>query len=165
MPWTIGYPWVFKCPALGALPLVVRQDGTVGPPYKGEDPSYKPTSWKGFSGRRSQGVFTSGTAPLQGHDQIDVILVVLLFSHDTHQVSRGFLGLASTGTGTITLDPTFGSFTLSKLVSHYVNWFLWWKCLDCLDWNGIFGVQTVDIVSRCATSYLLARPACLWCLI
>jgi len=27
-----------------------------------------------------------------------------------------------------------------------VNWFLWWKCLDCLDWNGFFGVQTVDIV-------------------
>ncbi len=27
-------------------------------------------------------------------------------------------GLASTGTGTITLDPTFGSFTLLEPVSH-----------------------------------------------
>jgi hypothetical protein len=25
----------------------MRQDGTVGPPYKGEDPSYKAASWKG----------------------------------------------------------------------------------------------------------------------
>jgi len=28
---------------------------------------------------------------------------------------------ASTGTGTIALDPTFGSFTLLKSVSHYMN--------------------------------------------
>ncbi len=41
-------------------------------------------------------------------------------------------------TGTIALDPTFGNFTLLELVSHWVNWFLWWKCLDCLDWNGFF---------------------------
>jgi hypothetical protein len=23
---------------------------------------------------------------------------------------------------------------------HNMYWFLWWKCLDCLDWNGFFGV-------------------------
>jgi hypothetical protein len=39
---------------------------------------------------------------------------------------------------TIPLDPTFGSFTLLKPVSHWVNRFLGWKCLDCLDWNGLF---------------------------
>jgi hypothetical protein len=32
----------------------------------------------------------------------------------------------------------FGSFTLLEPVWHYMNWFLWWKCLDCLDWNGLF---------------------------
>jgi hypothetical protein len=59
------------------------------------------------------------------------------------------LGPASTGTGTIALDPTFGSFTLLEWVSYSVNWFLWWKCLDCLDWNGIFlGVQSVNKVGR-----------------
>jgi hypothetical protein len=42
------------------------------------------------------------------------------------------------GPGTITLHPTFGSFILLELVSHQVNWFLWWKCLDCLDWNGFW---------------------------
>jgi hypothetical protein len=35
------------------------------------------------------------------------------------------VGPAPTGTGTIALDPTFGSFTLLKSVSHYMNWFLW----------------------------------------
>jgi hypothetical protein len=60
----------------------------------------------------------------------------------------------------------FGSFTLLEPVSHYVNQFLWWKCSDCLDRNWIFlGVQSVDTVSRCTTSYLLAGPACLWCLV
>jgi len=39
---------------------------------------------------------------------------------------------------TIALDPTFGSFTLLELVSHWANWFLWRKCLDSLDWNGFF---------------------------
>jgi len=38
----------------------------------------------------------------------------------------------------VPLDPTFGSFTLLEPVSHYVNRFLWWMCLDCLDWNGLF---------------------------
>jgi hypothetical protein len=28
-----------------------------------------------------------------------------------------------------------------------------------------FGVQSVDIVGRCTTSYLLPGPACLWCLV
>ncbi len=35
------------------------------------------------------------------------------------------LGPAPTGTGTIALDPTFGSFTLLEPVSHQVNWFVW----------------------------------------
>jgi len=49
-----------------------------------------------------------------------------------------------------------------------MNWFLWWKCLDCLgDWNRFFGVQNVDTVSRCTTSYLLAWQGqrVLWCLV
>ncbi len=45
------------------------------------------------------------------------------------------LSPAPTGTGTITLDPTFGSFTLLEPLSHKVNPFLWWKCFDDLDWN------------------------------
>jgi len=50
-------------------------------------------------------------------------------------------------TGTIPFDPTFGSFTFLELVSHQVNRFLWWKCLDCLNWNRcFFGVQSVDTV-------------------
>jgi hypothetical protein len=52
---------------------------------------------------------------------------------ERHVVTRTFtiiflLGTAPpapTGTGTMALDPTFGSFTLLKLVSHYVNRFLW----------------------------------------
>jgi hypothetical protein len=32
---------------------------------------------------------------------------------------------APTGTGTIALDPTFGSFTLLGSLSHQVNQFLW----------------------------------------
>jgi len=31
--------------------------------------------------------------------------------------------------------------------------------------QNFFGVQTVDAVSRCTTSYPLAGPACLWCLV
>jgi len=34
-------------------------------------------------------------------------------------------GPTPTGTGTIILDPTFGSFTLLEPVSHYRNRFLW----------------------------------------
>jgi hypothetical protein len=69
------------------------------------------------------------------------------------------------GLGTIALDPTFGSFTLLELVSHLVNRFLWWKCLDCLDLYWLFWcfrvwTKSVDV----QTSYLLARQACLWCL-
>jgi len=33
-----------------------------------------------------------------------------------------------------------------------------------LEWV-FFGVQSVDTVGRCTTSYLLAGPACLWCLV
>jgi hypothetical protein len=43
--------------------------------------------------------------------------------------------LAPKGTGTIALDPTFRSFTLLEPVSHYVDWFHWWRCLD---WNRLF---------------------------
>jgi hypothetical protein len=46
--------------------------------------------------------------------------------------------LGPTLTGTITLDPTLEGFNLLKPVSHSVNRFLWWKCLDCLDWNRLF---------------------------
>jgi len=47
-----------------------------------------------------------------------------------------------------------------------VNPFLWWKCLDCLNWNKyFFGVQSVSTVGRCTTSFLLAGPVCLWCLV
>jgi hypothetical protein len=48
------------------------------------------------------------------------------------------LGPVPMGARTIALDPTFGSFTLIEPVSHQVNQFLWWKCLDCLDWNRVF---------------------------
>jgi len=48
------------------------------------------------------------------------------------------LGPAPIGTGTITWDPTFGSFILLEPVLHSVNQFLWWKCLDCLDWKELF---------------------------
>jgi hypothetical protein len=66
----------------------------------------------------------------------------------------------------IRFDPTFGSFTLWESVSHSVNWFLWWKCLDCLNWNRCFLVfRNVDTVGRCTTSSLLAGPACLWHLV
>jgi hypothetical protein len=70
-------------------------------------------------------------------------------------------------TGTIPFDLTFGSFIFLELVSHSVNRFLWWKCLDCLNSNRcFFGVQSVDTVGRCTTSsYLLAGPACLWRLV
>jgi hypothetical protein len=51
------------------------------------------------------------------------------------------------------------SFTLGELV-------FFGKCLDCLDWKGFFlGVHSVDTVGTCTTSYLLAGPACLWCLV
>jgi hypothetical protein len=53
-------------------------------------------------------------------------------------LSGYLLGNAPTGTWTIALDPTFGSFTLLELVSRAVTQFLWWKCLECLDWNGLF---------------------------
>jgi hypothetical protein len=65
------------------------------------------------------------------------------------RLERVFLGVL------IALDPAFGSFTLLESVSHYVNRFYWWMCLDCLDWNGFFwGVQSVDTVGRdvCTTS-------------
>jgi len=42
------------------------------------------------------------------------------------------------GTGTIALDPTFGSFTSLEPVSHEVNRVFWWKCSDCLDRNEVF---------------------------
>jgi len=48
------------------------------------------------------------------------------------------LGSSPTGTRTIALNTTFESFILLESVSHEVKWFLWWKCLDCLDWNGLF---------------------------
>jgi len=66
---------------------------------------------------------------------------------------------------TIALDPTFGNFTirtgftLGELVS-LVKVFRLFR----LEWI-FFGVQSVDTVGRCTTSYLLAGPACSWCLV
>ncbi len=51
------------------------------------------------------------------------------------------------------------SFTLGELVSLVKVFRLFRMELDC------FGVQSVDTVGRCTTSYLLAGPACLWCLV
>ncbi len=42
-----------------------------------------------------------------------------------HLILVCLLGPASTGTGTIALDPAFGSLTLLEPVSHQVNQFLW----------------------------------------
>jgi hypothetical protein len=69
-------------------------------------------------------------------------------------VFRCLLGPAPTGTGTMALDPTFGRFTLLKPVSHYVNRFLWWKCLDCLDWNRLFWC------SECGASNISTSKFC-----
>jgi hypothetical protein len=58
------------------------------------------------------------------------------------------LGPPPIGTGTIALDPTFGSFTLLDRTDFTLsNWFLCWKCLD---WNWFFLVfrvwtQHVDV--------------------
>jgi hypothetical protein len=50
-------------------------------------------------------------------------------------------------------------FTLRERVSLVKVFRLFRLERDC------FGVQSVDTVSRCTTSYLLAGPACLWCLV
>jgi hypothetical protein len=50
-------------------------------------------------------------------------------------------------------------FTLSKLVS-LVKMFRLFR-LE----RSFLGVQSVNTLSRCTTSYLLAGPACLWCLV
>jgi hypothetical protein len=57
------------------------------------------------------------------------------------------------------LDPTFGSFTLLELVSLMKVFRLF-----RLEWI-VLGVQSVDTLGRCTTSYLLAGPVCLWCLV
>ncbi len=49
--------------------------------------------------------------------------------------------------------------------SFTLNWFLWWKCLDCLDWKRLFWCSGCGHSSRCTTYYLLAGPECLWCLV
>jgi len=69
------------------------------------------------------------------------------------------LGPASTGTGTIALDPTFESFIVLELVS-LMKVFKLFK-LE----RSLFGVESVDTVGRCTTSYLLAGPVCLRCLV
>jgi len=57
------------------------------------------------------------------------------------------------GAGTIALDPTFGSFTLLEPVFLV-------KVFRLLRLEQIFfGLQNVDTVGRCTTSYLLAGPA------
>ncbi len=52
------------------------------------------------------------------------------------------------------------SFTLNEPVS-LVKVFRLFR----LEGKDCFGVHRVDTVSRCTTSYLLAGPACLWCLV
>ncbi len=71
------------------------------------------------------------------------------------------LGLVPTGTGTIALDPTFGSFTLLEPISHQVTPFFGESVQNVQIGTDSFGVQSVDTVARCTTSYLLAGPACL----
>jgi hypothetical protein len=63
------------------------------------------------------------------------------------------------GPGTMALDPTFGSlylirtsFTLGELVSFVKVFRLFRLEPDS------FGVESVDTVGRCTTSYLLAGP-------
>jgi hypothetical protein len=68
--------------------------------------------------------------------------------------NHDFLDPVPTGAGTIALDPTFGSFTLLEPVS-LVKVFRLFR-LERFFW----GLQSVDTVGRCTTSYLLARPAC-----
>jgi hypothetical protein len=58
-----------------------------------------------------------------------------------------------TGTGTITFHPTFGSFTLLEPV-FVVKVFRLFRLKQ-----NFFGVQSVDTVGRCTTSYLLAGPS------
>jgi hypothetical protein len=62
---------------------------------------------------------------------------------DMHWDDNWFLGPAFTGTGTITLDPTFGSFTLfeSVFILDEPNFLV--KVLR-LEWI-FFGVQSVDV--------------------
>jgi hypothetical protein len=60
------------------------------------------------------------------------LVLVLIFKElrnalEAQQVFFGHVcwALSLWGTGPIALDPTFGSFTLLKSVSHYMNQFLW----------------------------------------
>jgi hypothetical protein len=68
--------------------------------------------------------------------------------------------------GTITFDPSLGSFTLLELVSHYVN-----ELVSLVKVFRLFRLEWIVLVFRvwthqvdCTTSYLLAGPACLRCL-
>jgi hypothetical protein len=94
------------------------------------------------------------------------IKVKYMMSITCFQLCFALLGPAPTGTGTITLDPTFGSFTLLESISHLSKLVSLVKMfrLFRLEWI-FFGVWSVNRVSRCTTSYLLAGPACLWCLV
>jgi hypothetical protein len=92
--------------------------------------------------------------------------LALQASSHSHDFTHCFgWALSLWGTRTIALDPTFGSFTLLELISHEGNRLLWWKCLDCLDSNGLFWCSECGQSNRCTTSYLLAGPTCLWCLV
>jgi len=52
------------------------------------------------------------------------------------------------------LDPTFGSFTLLELVSHYAKVFRLFR-LERI----FFGVQSVNTVGRCTTFLSIGRPS------
>ncbi len=58
----------------------------------------------------------------------------------------------------VSLVKVFRLFRLEWIV--LMNWFLWWKCLDSLDWNGLFWCP----VDTSTASYLLVGPVCWWCL-
>ncbi len=69
--------------------------------------------------------------------------------------------------GALKHNLTHFGFWSSGLDFGLANWILWWKCFRLLRLEQIvFGVQSVvDTVGKCITSYRLAGPACLWCLL
>jgi hypothetical protein len=86
-----------------------------------------------------------------------VFIFLVIWSEVTVQLCKSYLQ-----TGTITFDPTFGSFILlepSEPIS-FVKVFRLFR----LKWT-FLGVQSVDTVGTCTTSYLLAGPVYLWCLV
>ncbi len=64
------------------------------------------------------------------------------------------------------LELVLTSHELVSLVKVWIDFFAE-SVLDSLNGNRCFffsGAQSVDTLHSCTTSYLLAEPACLWCL-